>query len=373
LDHRRLAAALVAALPAFALSWQMFRVLQAPLEGNHPRWVADAQILMWTEFVLMHAAIFAVWLNRSTRGFAAFLGLVYFPLMFGFWKATNESSVVVIAAFLLASRLVVPLIHRAGLEELAERFGIAIIGMGAWFFVMSLTVGKPNGAVAFCALYFLINGLLELRRLFGPSRAVVQADADARVGSEDGPMLRFTSSACELSVERRPWMHAYAPLGIAIGLLGMAVTAGPLLGMLILLPVGVFFYRIWRTVGYSATIRAQRDELLWIDGWALDHHYRLANANISRDLQVAQSADGSWRLHLAVEGQPAIKMHEAISREQEPAEALRKVLLVFVENGADVEARQRLLAEPGVRRLLGDGGGARFLSPVRVELPPIVR
>lgn len=199
---KAIAAALLAALPAFWLAGYLGYVLFHPLASATTRqWAVDAAMLMAMEFLLVHAGFLSllamVQETLKTRAIiAGGLSAFYLLFMLIFWLVSGGSSVVIAGVFLLVSRMTSGVI--LGAEGVRQRGLVPIINVALYLVLCIATtvperfpefgftanvmetirpdfgntsgvwVDMPQRPVLFGAIYFFIQGLISLTAVKNP-------------------------------------------------------------------------------------------------------------------------------------------------------------------------------------------------------------
>ena len=192
-------------LPLFYLSFNFFGVLFHPLAPGNLAWIRDGMLIIWMEFILAHAGIFALnffsggihW--RTTPGMLLFV-LFYGMFIAAFGFAFDRASMVVAMGALLFGRLYAVAV--ADESAMTRLFTKAFLTMGTYMACLFVCTVFYHGwntptnralahlmgerranpfygqAVAACAIYFLALALLEIKLYYWPLKLKLSSEPE---------------------------------------------------------------------------------------------------------------------------------------------------------------------------------------------------
>lgn len=183
---------IVAALPAFYLSYRFCEVLEAPLADGNRRWAEEAATIKTLEFLLVHAGMFIAGLKFTRLLWLRILGGCVLAGLYGSFMlplaAPGLELVVLAVAALLAGRIFSAIRFGGGTTRL---YAFSAVMVASYVMLGVLTTHQatsfgftpevvaalalpapspqtmmagPAGAALFCAVWFFYTGFLEIAR-----------------------------------------------------------------------------------------------------------------------------------------------------------------------------------------------------------------
>ncbi len=409
---------LATALASFYMAFRFWQVLEAPLDGSNRAWAAEAWLLVPTEFLAAHAGAMASGIALSGSiaarlAKAAFLLVGYLVLLGSLVGIAGASSPVVAAvAVLIAGRLASSALRDRGNMFVQVGFGFMTVFTFLGIFVIVTSkdfmgggfapqivaqlqaayprtgfwANAPHVPIAFCAMWFLVAGLIELLRIAaGP--APLDATADFTIQDSSGRTeLRFTPG--EMEVRRR---QTFADLvlpfsvGVLLSVMPIAAFTGglPFLGYLISGILLTWLGMIVLSIGQTTVVRARAGALEWLKSTpVLGKTRMIVDGETAAQLQVSvkykhglesphPSDIAGYSLDLMSKAGGASFFEGLADRRR--ADAICRLLLAYVSHGSGSGVWQALCADNDVQSLLGARAQALLETPTRTALPPLIR
>ena len=383
-------------------------MLRNPLAEANRQWAIDAGLLMPVEFLLMHAGAFAAFIALiesvpARLAMSAALILGYILLLHGF-----------VGGWILAAALLL-LFARIGGAALRGGGGMSDIGFAFLTLIVFIGVftvmtgpgasGQPFAPGTVAALkaqagrvgwwidqphlplralmyWFAALGVIELLRGFtAPSAPKTGRGGPDLVIGGTHVELRFARDAMEVR-EVEGFGEMVLPLvmlgGIPLMMGTVAATGGAAWLAWILIPAGIYMCgKFLLSAGRVQRVRARAGVLEWDERaplWSGKRRQVDAHAASTLYIQIVESVNDVAKGHALRLGDGAGVLELAWGvPEQLQTDALRSLLLAYIEHGDSGKVWQALQGDKEVARLLG-GKGAALLGPrARSALPALAQ
>jgi hypothetical protein len=399
---RRVWAGLIAALPAVLVSLRFFDVFLYPAAGNNGAWAEDANLLVKLEFLLIFVTALTAWIAGHATIFGrvaamVVLAAVFGGIVYGLWRYTEGSHVVLGLGLLVAGRFLAGVVAGPGaVAEFTER---AVVGLVFYFAILLIVFGLPeisprrygisfqHPAAAFCAFYFLLLALVDAAQIYvGTPEAASRRPTVRLAGSaafeQSSLVIRFAGDAFEIASYSR-WRTAgrivaffisMGPLGIglAIFLLGRTTRHSradpsilPEVLALFLIALGVFLVYQSLRQGASTSILQVRPgglAVLELTNGKLDTAAELTAAEAGLHVQHRENSYFVLKVSRKA-GNETLMLVDSGLADEAAARSLQRLLELYMSGDPSPQGlRKALEADAGLTRLLGPEVIGRLLA-----------